>query len=75
MKSAVTQQVGQANVNGTKLKTLSVPLPPQAEQLRIAAEMDRRLTILRETEVQVNSNLQRAERLRQAVLGKAFVAS
>jgi hypothetical protein len=32
IKSVVTQQVGQANVNGTKLQALVVPLPPAAEQ-------------------------------------------
>ena len=72
VKSVVTQQVGQANVNGTKLKALIVPLPPLAEQHRIVTEVDRRLSILRETEAQVKANLQRAERLRQSILAAAF---
>jgi len=72
VKSVVTQQVGQANVNGTKLQALSVPLPPETEQHRIVAEVDRRLSLLRETEAQVDANLQRAERLRQSILTKAF---
>lgn len=49
-KSVVTQQVGQANVNGTKLQALCVPLPPEGEQHRIVSEVDRSLTLLRETE-------------------------
>ncbi len=72
VKSVVTQQVGQANVNGTKLQALSIPLPPEFEQDRIVAELDRRLSLLRETESQVDANIQRAERLRQSVLADAF---
>ena len=72
VKSVVTQQVGQANVNGTKLQALSVPLPPLAEQARIVAEVDRRLSIIREVEAEVDANLQRAQALRQATLIRAF---
>jgi type I restriction enzyme S subunit len=31
-----SQQVGQANVNGTKLKGLGIPLPPEDEQQEMA---------------------------------------
>jgi type I restriction enzyme S subunit len=72
VKSVVTQQVGQANVNGTKLQALSVPLPPLAEQTRIVAEVDRHLSIIREVEAEVDANLKRAQALRQAKLAKAF---
>jgi type I restriction enzyme, S subunit len=72
VKTVVTQQVGQANVNGTKLKALNVPLPPLAEQHRIVAEVDRRLSIVREVEAEVDTNLKRAQSLRQAVLARAF---
>ena len=72
VKSVVTQQVGQANVNGTKLQALSVPLPPEGEQHRIVAEVDRRLSLLRETEAQVDANTQRAEHLRQSILKNSF---
>src|SRR5574340_34961 len=54
------------------IKALPVPLPPLAEQNRIVAELDRRLSLLRETEAQVDANLQRAERLRQSILSRAF---
>ncbi len=40
-----------------------MPLPPEAEQHRIMAEVERRLSLLRETEAQVDANLKRAERL------------
>jgi type I restriction enzyme S subunit len=75
VKSVVTQQVGQANVNGTKLQALSVPLPPIAEQARIVAELDRHLSIIREVEVEVDTNLKRAQALRQSTLAKAFSAN
>lgn len=54
------------------LRQIAIPLPPLPEQRRIVAEVDRRLSLLRETEAQVDANLQRAERLRQSVLSAAF---
>jgi len=68
----VSQQVGQANVNGTKLQALAIPLPPLAEQTRIVAEVERRLSVVEELESVVSANLQRATRLRQSILQKAF---
>jgi type I restriction enzyme, S subunit len=68
----VSQQVGQANVNGTKLQALEIPLPPLAERVRIVAEVERRLSVVEELEAVVAANLQRASRLRQSILQKAF---
>ncbi len=72
VKSVVTQQVGQANVNGSKLQALAVPLPPLAEQHRIVAEVDRRLSIVRAIAAELDMNVGRASRLRDAVLKVAF---
>lgn len=72
VKSVVTQQVGQANVNGTKLQALRIPLPPEKEQLRIVVELDLRLSILREVEAEVDANLLRARSLRQSTLTRSF---
>ena len=66
------QQVGQANVNGTKLAGMPVPLPPLAEQRRIVAEVERRLSVIQQAEATVEANLKRAERLRQSILQQAF---
>jgi restriction endonuclease S subunit/predicted GIY-YIG superfamily endonuclease len=70
--AVVSQQVGQANVNGTKLQALAVPVPPFTEQRRIVNEVERCLSVVDELEAVVNANLQRATRLRQSILKKAF---
>ena len=59
-------------INNKDMVPLIVPLPPLAEQARIVAEVDRHLSILREVEVEVDANLQRAQALRQSVLQRAF---
>ncbi len=66
------QQVGQANVNGTKLAAMPIPLPPLAEQRRIVAEVERRLSVIQQTEATVEASLSRAERIRQSILKQAF---
>ena len=67
-----SQQVGQANVNGTKLAAMPIPLPPLAEQRRIVAEVERRLSVAQQAEAAVEASLARAERLRQSILKQAF---
>ena len=72
IKSVVSQQVGQANVNGTKLQALSVPLPPYIEQNIIVSEVENKFSIIGGIEKEVDRNIIRAERLRQSILKKAF---
>jgi len=61
------------NVKGVKdLKALPIPLPSLAEQQRIVAEVERRLSVVEELEGVVKSNLQRATRFRQSTLQRAF---
>lgn len=52
--------------------TLTLSIPPLAEQLQIISEIERRLSIADEIEQQINTNLKRAERMRQSILKKAF---
>jgi len=54
------------------IRSVYMAMPPVSEQQRIVAEVDRRLSLLRETEAQVDANLKRAERLRQSILRRAF---
>ena len=49
-----------------------VPLPPLAEQRRIVAEVERRLSVIQQAAAAVEASLQRAERLRQSILKRAF---
>ena len=72
--AAVATGTAQLTVPLAGLRAISVPLPPLTEQHRIVAEVDRRLSLVREVEAEVNANLKRAERLRQATLQEAFAA-
>jgi type I restriction enzyme S subunit len=62
----------QPALNRERVKAISVPLPPLAEQERIVTETERRFSVIDELEMQVEANLKRAERLRQAILKRAF---
>ncbi len=71
-----TRQIGSGNnqpaLNKTLVEQLPIPLPPLAEQHRIVAEVERRLSIADEVSTAVESALARAARLRQSVLKRAF---
>ena|ERR1017187_5729412 len=51
---------------------LTLPLSFLTEQTRILGEVERRLSVVEELESVVSANLQRATRLRQSILQKAF---
>ncbi len=72
IRSVVSQQVGQANVNGSKLAAMPIPLPPYKEQKLIVEEVESKLSIADEINSTVDMNLMLAERLRQSILAKAF---
>lgn len=83
LSPAGRQEIEQVSSSTSGLHTLStgkvarlpIPVPPRAEQQRIVAEVDRRLSIVREVEAEVGTNLKRAQALRQAILSKAFADS
>ncbi len=63
---------GQTNLTLDLCRRLPIPLPPLAEQARIVAEVDRRLSIILGVQAEVDANLKRAQALRQSTLSKAF---
>jgi type I restriction enzyme S subunit len=65
----------QPDLGLSHIRLFAVPYPSLEEQKRGVAEVDRRLSLLRETEAQVDATLIRAERMRQSILSKAFMGN
>ena len=57
---------------GESLDRFPIPLPPFTDQHRIVAEVERRLSVIQQSEAAVAASLARAERLRQSILKQAF---
>lgn len=64
--SVISQQVGQANLNGTKLRALEVPLIPEPEQARIVEKLQR---------LSARTNIARADLHRATALAAAYRTS
>lgn len=63
---------GRPHLSFDQLRMTAVYLPPLAEQERIVAEVEERLSVASAAERQVEADLARASRLRQAILKRAF---
>ena len=63
---------GKPGLSLEQVRALPVALPPLAEQTRIVDEVERRLSLVRSVESEVDANLKRAQSLRQATLQKMF---
>ncbi len=61
-----------AHLGAGRFAEMLFPLPSLAEQTRIVAEVERRLSVVNELEATVAANLRRAARLRQSILQRAF---
>jgi len=59
-------------VDWDQLKGYAFPLPPHSEQEALVKKVKRRFSVLDEVEAEVEANLKRASRLRQAILERAF---
>ncbi|MBU8900840.1 restriction endonuclease subunit S [Corallococcus sp. M34] len=70
--SVVSQQVGQANVNGTKLRALVVPVPPRDEQRAILSRIDEALARANRVMDVAREQARRLQSLDRALLAKAF---
>jgi type I restriction enzyme S subunit len=68
---AASQQVGQANVNGSKLKGLGVPLMPMPEQLRLWALIKSAFVEIDRLVAEAAAARRLLGRLDQAILAKA----
>jgi type I restriction enzyme, S subunit len=67
-QSGATRQ----GLNYGQIREMVFPLPPFAEQQRIVAEVERRLSVVAAAERAIAASLARAGRLRQAILHQAF---
>jgi type I restriction enzyme S subunit len=72
ISSVATQQVGQANVNGTKLSLMPVPLPPRIEQRKMVERIRSLISMVDEVEESVRQADYYIDRMNASVLAKAF---
>ena len=72
VEASARTTAGIYKVNQQDLAAMTIPLPPLAEQHRIVAEVERRLSVVQQAEGTVEASLARAERLRQSILKQAF---
>ncbi|MFK4211088.1 restriction endonuclease subunit S [Streptomyces sp. NPDC030920] len=75
INSVVSQQVGQANVNGTKLSSFPIMLPPSNEQVRIVRNAEEWNDSVARAGALLTQSLKRAGHLRQRVLNRAFTGT
>ncbi|MFD7426225.1 restriction endonuclease subunit S [Streptomyces sp. NPDC059818] len=75
INSVVSQQVGQANVNGTKLSSFPIMLPPSNEQTRIVRNAEEWNDSVARAGALVAQSLKWAGHLRQSVLNRAFTGA
>ena len=68
----IKKQTGQANVNGTALKNMLIPLPPLAEQHRIVAKVDELMALCSRLEASLTTSNQTRTRLLEATLAEAL---
>ena len=69
----IKKQTGQANVNGTALKNMMVPLPPLAEQHRIAAKVGELMALCDRLDVILATDDDTRLRLLDALLHEVLV--
>lgn len=72
VKSVVNQQVGQANVNGSKLRRLAVPIPPMKEQQALCTRLRRVITAERQIARDLLDLAVLLRSLDQSILAKAL---
>lgn len=68
----ITQQNGQANFNGTKLKSTIIPLPPIEEQKRIVEKVNSLMILCDELEKKIQKQKDYSNRLMESILKSSF---
>ncbi len=59
-------------ISQPNVESFILPLPPILEQEQIVAEVEQRLSVVAQLEAIIQTNLKRAEQLRQSILREAF---
>lgn len=72
IESKIRTTAGQSGVSGGDIKNVPVPISSLAEQIEMSVQLDATLSVLDEQELDIETNLKRAEALRQSILKKAF---
>jgi len=72
IKSVVSQQVGQANVNGTKFSMMCVPLIPMQEQLDLLNRIDKGISLIQNMSNEIKMRLVDLSILKSSILKQAF---
>ncbi|MCB0220474.1 MAG: hypothetical protein KDH09_12315, partial [Chrysiogenetes bacterium] len=72
IRSRTRTTAGQAGISGGDLKQAPVPIAPLLEQMRISLEVESKLSVVEKTMGVIAELETRAERLRQAILKRAF---
>jgi type I restriction enzyme S subunit len=72
IESMIRTTAGQSGVSGADIKAIPLSVPSMAEQVRIVAEVDRHLSIIREIDTEIDANIRRAQALRQSTLASVF---
>lgn len=71
----LTQGVAQQKISLERFRTLALPVPPLEEQRRILGRIEEQLSVELAVRTLTASSIQRATRLRQAVLRQAFAGA
>ncbi len=72
IESSARTTAGIYKINQRDIAALLIPIPTLSEQMMIAAEVDRRFSVLDQVETTVKASLARCALLRQAILKRAF---
>ncbi|MGI0061310.1 MAG: restriction endonuclease subunit S [Nitrosotalea sp.] len=72
IKSVVSQQVGQANVNGTKFAMMCIPLIPKNEQIELIDKIETGISLIQNLSRETDLILQNLLSLKSSILKKGF---